>query len=294
MRGILLTLLPFLAATFADRGIFAVAEQQQDDEVAESDGWAAAGECNLNPKYMWEHCSAACGRLAEIDRAMADEIENKIGHIKSFFELEARNIDKEVVEFDRFRGKVTVIANVASYCGESHAVRWLLLLNTLFRTNNTPYAHSTAHITVYTTRCIEQLSFILRLIRPRSNANDVRIYGVALRRPGQALRSIQGIRGGFQHSGISLQSIRRTGTGRMPRDQTLREEDGGRVRHDGQGRCQRRRGASGLPLLEKSGGSPAHHLEFRHLLRCFAVRFGTVILRSSTSRTGAIHIGSNE
>jgi hypothetical protein len=74
MRGILLTLLPFLAATFADRGNFAVAEQQQDDEVAECEGWAAAGECNLNPKYMWEHCSAACGRLAEIDRAMADEI----------------------------------------------------------------------------------------------------------------------------------------------------------------------------------------------------------------------------
>jgi hypothetical protein len=74
MRGILLTLLPFLAATFADRGNFAVAEQQQDDEAAECDGWAAAGECNLNPKYMWEHCSAACGRLAEIDRAMADEI----------------------------------------------------------------------------------------------------------------------------------------------------------------------------------------------------------------------------
>lgn len=72
-RGILLTLLPFLAATFADRGNFAVAERQ-DDDVAECEGWAAAGECNLNPKYMWEHCSAACGRLAEIDRAMADEI----------------------------------------------------------------------------------------------------------------------------------------------------------------------------------------------------------------------------
>ena len=50
--------------------------------------------------------------------------EKNIGHINSFFELEARNIDKEVVKFDRFRGKVTVIANVASYCGESHAVRY--------------------------------------------------------------------------------------------------------------------------------------------------------------------------
>ena len=44
--------------------------------------------------------------------------EKKIGHINSFFELEAHNIDKEPVKFDQFQGKVTVITNVASYCGE--------------------------------------------------------------------------------------------------------------------------------------------------------------------------------
>jgi len=44
--------------------------------------------------------------------------EKKIGHIKSFFELEADDIDKQTIKFDEFKGKVTVITNVASYCGK--------------------------------------------------------------------------------------------------------------------------------------------------------------------------------
>ena len=40
--------------------------------------------------------------------------------------------------------------------------------------------------------------------------NDDRIYGISLQWLDQTLRSIQGI-GGYQYSGISLQSIRRTG-----------------------------------------------------------------------------------
>jgi len=53
---------------------------------------------------------------------MALEIEKKIGHITSFFELQAQDIDENVVKFDQFKGQVTVVANVASYCGytESH------------------------------------------------------------------------------------------------------------------------------------------------------------------------------
>jgi hypothetical protein len=46
-------------------------------------------------------------------------IENKIGLINSFFELDALDIDKKIVKFDQYRGKVTLITNVASYCGES-------------------------------------------------------------------------------------------------------------------------------------------------------------------------------
>lgn len=46
------------------------------------------------------------------------DAESKIGHITSFFDLEAEDIDEKPVKFDQFRGKVTVITNVASYCGE--------------------------------------------------------------------------------------------------------------------------------------------------------------------------------
>ena len=45
-----------------------------------------------------------------------------ISHIKSFFELTAKDIDGNLIEFETFRGQVTVLVNVASYCGytESH------------------------------------------------------------------------------------------------------------------------------------------------------------------------------
>ncbi len=48
------------------------------------------------------------------------QTEKKVGHIKSFFELNALDIDKNVVNFEIFRDKVTVVTNVASYCGEKH------------------------------------------------------------------------------------------------------------------------------------------------------------------------------
>ena len=44
--------------------------------------------------------------------------EEKIGHIHSFFDLEAEDIDKNVIKFDQFKGGITVITNVASYCGK--------------------------------------------------------------------------------------------------------------------------------------------------------------------------------
>jgi hypothetical protein len=48
--------------------------------------------------------------------------DQKIGHINSFFDLEAQDIDEKLLKFDQFKGQVTVITNVASYCGytESH------------------------------------------------------------------------------------------------------------------------------------------------------------------------------
>lgn len=111
-----------LTMTMGVVSVVAAQEEATMDDVVECEGWASSGECSLNPRYMLEHCPHACKRVTEADRRMAEEIENKIGHIGSFFELEAEDIDENVVKFDRFEGKVTVITNVASYCGytESH------------------------------------------------------------------------------------------------------------------------------------------------------------------------------
>ena len=53
--------------------------------------------------------------------------------ITSFFDLEANDIDGIVVHFAEFKGKVTVIVNVASYCGytESHYNGLVALYNEL-------------------------------------------------------------------------------------------------------------------------------------------------------------------
>ena len=44
------------------------------DEVEECDGWAKAGECSLNPKYMIENCPDACADQAERDKELAEQI----------------------------------------------------------------------------------------------------------------------------------------------------------------------------------------------------------------------------
>lgn len=114
--------LHLLLSAFAVLVLAASAAKQDADDIVECEGWATSGECSLNPKYMVEHCPIACGKRAELDKQMAEAIEEQIGHIKSFFELEAEDIDGNALKFDRFRGRVTVITNVASYCGytQSH------------------------------------------------------------------------------------------------------------------------------------------------------------------------------
>ena len=53
--------------------------------------------------------------------------------ITFFFDLEANDIDGTVVHFSEFKGKVTVVVNVASYCGytESHYNGLVALYNEL-------------------------------------------------------------------------------------------------------------------------------------------------------------------
>lgn len=76
------------------------------------------GECEANPVFMHENCPVACDRLREVK----SEQDARLASVGSFFELDARDIDGNLVRFSQFEGKVTVIVNVASYCGytESH------------------------------------------------------------------------------------------------------------------------------------------------------------------------------
>jgi hypothetical protein len=73
MRWILLL---SVGTIFVNRGTIVVAEkgeEEQDDEPG-CETWAMSGECNLNPRYMLEHCPYSCGRQAELDKAMAEKI----------------------------------------------------------------------------------------------------------------------------------------------------------------------------------------------------------------------------
>jgi glutathione peroxidase-family protein len=67
---------------------------------------------------MLETCAASCERTAE--QALKDSKE--LDGISSFFDLSAKDIHGNLVEFSKFQGQVTIIVNVASYCGytDSH------------------------------------------------------------------------------------------------------------------------------------------------------------------------------
>ena len=54
--------------------VVAARDTDEKDDAPQCDGWASAGECSLNPRYMLENCPNACKRQAELDREMADII----------------------------------------------------------------------------------------------------------------------------------------------------------------------------------------------------------------------------
>lgn len=80
--------------------------------------WANSGECENNPGYMLDNCGTSCERLG----AQALKDAEELAKINSFFDLSAKDIHGDVIEFSKFEGDVTIIANVASYCGytDSH------------------------------------------------------------------------------------------------------------------------------------------------------------------------------
>lgn len=75
---------------------------------------ASSGVCETYPALMWEVCGSTC----EIQHRTT--LLEKYGHstIPSFYNLNATDITGNVVDFEDFRGKVTMIVNVASYCSK--------------------------------------------------------------------------------------------------------------------------------------------------------------------------------
>jgi glutathione peroxidase len=67
---------------------------------------------------MLANCANYCDKVKEASNADYEAIAS----INSFFDLTAPDIDGTEVKFETFRGQVTVLVNVASYCGytESH------------------------------------------------------------------------------------------------------------------------------------------------------------------------------
>jgi glutathione peroxidase len=76
--------------------------------------WADIGECEANPDYMLAYCAKSCAEV-QVDK-------NDTNYQGSFFDLDALDIDENLVSFAELQGKITLIVNVASYCGytESH------------------------------------------------------------------------------------------------------------------------------------------------------------------------------
>jgi glutathione peroxidase-family protein len=83
------------------------------DQHDECEAWAEAGECAHNAGFMTKDCATACDRAQTAAAALDQELQS----IGSFFDLSARDIDGTTVDFGQFRGSVTILVNVASYCG---------------------------------------------------------------------------------------------------------------------------------------------------------------------------------
>ena len=71
-----------------------------------------------NHEGIMDYLSHACpSKMEKQEAAAAQQMEKELASIDSFYDLSAPDIDGNVVKFADFRGKVTIITNVASFCG---------------------------------------------------------------------------------------------------------------------------------------------------------------------------------
>lgn len=69
--------------------------------------WASVGECKKNPRYMLVNCALSCDSLSKKSHKVP----------KSFYEIVEKDIHGNDISFERFKGKVVYMINVASQCG---------------------------------------------------------------------------------------------------------------------------------------------------------------------------------
>ncbi len=62
---------------------------------------------------MMTNCATSCDKIEQQAVSDAEELKG----IESFFDLSAYDIHGSLMNFSKFRGQVTIIVNVASYCG---------------------------------------------------------------------------------------------------------------------------------------------------------------------------------
>lgn len=99
MWKLVLTVLCLLLASVS------LAELTDQNESCEF--WASIGECKKNPRYMLQFCALSC-----------DRVNNQAKDIpKSFYDIVEKDIHGNEITFDRFKGKVVYVVNVASQCG---------------------------------------------------------------------------------------------------------------------------------------------------------------------------------
>jgi glutathione peroxidase len=101
----------FILALMASLAVSVQGVPSDQHDACES--WAENGECDNNAGFMLTGCATACGRVQKAAAALDKELQR----IESFFDLSARDIDGNTVKFEQFRGQVTILVNVASYCG---------------------------------------------------------------------------------------------------------------------------------------------------------------------------------